>query len=208
MSTYSFKYRLLLYVYSTRNIIACLFALCGPCLLFIGWIQDYWLAITFALYIAGYLIIPAPRLIDAHTAGNISTEAMLVHLDAIIAQAEKHLTQAMRRHLLNIRAAIQEILPRIQSNASHDFFLIKETILRYLPETLANYTALPPVFRASHVLKEGKTAQKLLEQQLSLLDTQMQQILVNVAQGDAQALLANGEFLNAKFKEQDFLRAM
>jgi len=82
---------------------------------------------------------------------------------------------------------------------------VRETVLRYLPETLANYAALPPAFRASHVLKDGKTARDLMTEQLGLLDGKMREIIANVASSDAQALLANGRFLEAKFRAPDFL---
>jgi hypothetical protein len=83
---------------------------------------------------------------------------------------------------------------------------VRETIARYLPETLANYMALPPAFRATHVLKDGKTARDLLRDQLAVLDEQMREVVVNVARGDADALLANGEFLQARFRDRDFIR--
>jgi len=55
------------------------------------------------------------------------------------------------------------------------------------------------------VLREGKTAQQLLTEQLQLLDEQLQQVVAHVANADAQALLANGRFLEAKFRQPDFL---
>jgi hypothetical protein len=78
-------------------------------------------------------------------------------------------------------------------------------VLRYLPETLANYVALPPVFRTTHALKDGKTARELLSEQLGLLDGKMKEIVANVAGADAQALLVNGKFLEMKFQQPDFL---
>jgi hypothetical protein len=82
---------------------------------------------------------------------------------------------------------------------------VRETIARYLPETLANYIALPPIFRVTRVLKDGKTARDLLMDQLVVLDNQMKEVVGNLARGDADALLANGEFLEAKFRERDFI---
>ncbi|WP_214278801.1 hypothetical protein, partial [Escherichia coli] len=73
-------------------------------------------------------------------------------------------------------------------------------VLNYLPETLANYVALPPAFRASHVLADGKTARQLLVDQLALLDRQLQEVVANVASSDAQALPANGAFLRRRFQ--------
>jgi hypothetical protein len=38
-----------------------------------------------------------------------------------------------------------------------------------------------------------------------MLDTKMSEVVANVASGDAQALLANGRFLEMKFQQPDFL---
>jgi hypothetical protein len=65
--------------------------------------------------------------------------------------------------------------------------------------------ALPGVFRTTHVLKDGKTARELLADQLGVLDGKMKEIVANVAGADAQALLANGKFLEMKFQQPDFL---
>jgi hypothetical protein len=102
---------------------------------------------------------------------------------------------------------VAEVLPRLVGARSHDadLFTVRETVLRYLPETLANYVALPPVFRNSHALKDGKTARQLLAEQLALLASKMREIVTNVAGADAQALLANGKFLEMKFQQPDFL---
>ncbi len=84
-------------------------------------------------------------------------------------------------------------------------FTVRETILRYRPETLANYAALPLAFRASHPLQDGKTAKRPLAEQLALLDQRLAQIVVNVARGDAQALVIIGRFLRERFLQPDFL---
>jgi len=201
--------RALLYLYSTRNIVACCAALLGPALLFAGVIRDFWLPITAGLYIAAYLAIPAPKVVDVALAQELSFEDLLERLNDIIKQARPQLQQAMVQRLDSIRASVNEVLPRLArvQGFDDDLFTVRETILRYLPETLANYAALPPMFRNTHPLKEGKTARTLLTEQLSVLDEQMKQVVANVAGGDAQALLANGQFLEAKFKERDFLKA-
>jgi hypothetical protein len=114
----------------------------------------------------------------------------------------------MLGRLESIRRSIQEVLPRLAEKSAFDdnLFVVRETIVRYLPETLANYVALPPAFRTTHVLKDGKTARDLLKDQLTVLDEQMREVVTNVARGDADALLANGQFLQDKFRDRDFLQ--
>jgi hypothetical protein len=199
--------RVLLYLYSTRNIIATTLALAGPALLFGGVIRDYWLPITFGLYAVGWLVTPAPRVVDVDLTQPLSIDALEDRLDAVIARARPALPPDLAKRLDSIRNSIGEVLPRLagQSDASDNLFLVRETVLRYLPETLANYLALPPLFRTTHALRDAKTARDLLADQLAVLDTQMREVVGNVARGDAEALISNGRFLEAKFADRDFL---
>jgi hypothetical protein len=208
MSELPLSTRVLLYLYSTRNIVACAAALVGPALLFLGVIREGWLLITAALYAAGYFATPAPQVLDIGLTQSLSFEALLDRFDRLVKEARSQLPPAMASRLDSIRRSIQEVLPRLTDTRAFDenLYTVRETIARYLPETLANYIALPPMFRVNHVLKNGKTARDLLMDQLTVLDDQMREVVANVARGDADALLANGQFLEAKFRERDFIR--
>jgi hypothetical protein len=201
------RIRLQLYLYSTRNIVACAVALVGPALLFMGVIREGWLLITVALYVAGYFATPAPKVLDVQLAQSLSFDALVDRLDRLVKEAGPQLQPAMIARLQNIRRSIQEVLPRLAESRGFDdnLYTVRETISRYLPETLANYMALPPMFRVTRVLKDGKTARDLLMEQLAVLDDQMKEVVGNVARGDADALLANGQFLEAKFREREFI---
>ena len=208
MSELPLRMRILLYLYSTRNIAACLAALTGPVLLFSGIIREGWLLITAALYGVGYFATPAPRVLDVALTQSLSFDALIERLDRIASEARPQLQPQMVPRLDSIRRSIQEVLPRLADVRGFDdnLYTVRETIARYLPETLANYVALPPVFRVTRVLKDGKTARDLLMDQLAVLDDQMKEVVANVARGDADALLANGQFLEAKFRDRDFIR--
>jgi len=204
------KLRLMLFLYGNANIAACTLALLGPALLFAGVIGPGWLYITAALYGTGYLIGHLSRgtpQIERQIADTLSVEDTLAQLDALISRVRAQLTPDMRAHLASVRTSVTEVLPRIVGSGQHDadLFTVKETVLSYLPQTLANYVALPPAFRTSHALKEGKTAKQLLDEQLALLDQQLREVVANVASADAQALLANGKFLEMRFQQPDFL---
>lgn len=207
MSDLPLSTRVMLYLYSTRNIVACAAALAGPALLFLGVIREGWLLITAALYAAGYFATPAPQVLDVALAQSLSFHALLERFDRLVNEARAQLPPKMVGLLDSIRRSIQEALPRLGDARVFDdnLFTVRETIARYLPETLANYIALPPMFRVTHVLKDGKTARDLLMDQLVMLDNQMKEVVGNLARVDADALLANGEFLEAKFRERDFM---
>src|SRR6185437_5066533 len=114
---------------------------------------------------------------------SLSFEALLERCDRLVKEARPQLPPAMVGRLDSIRRSIQEVLPRLtHSHALDDnLYTVRETIARYLPETLANYIALPPMFRVTRVLKDGKTARDLLMDQLIVLDDQMKEVVANLA---------------------------
>jgi hypothetical protein len=134
-------------------------------------------------------------------------EAALEQFDRMVQSVAPQLQPAMLARLESIRGSVAEVLPRLVGNDTVDesLYTVRETIVRYIPETLANYLALPPVFRLTRVLKDGKTARDLLLEQLAMVDDQMKEVVGNVARGDVDALLANGQFLEARFRDRDFL---
>lgn len=203
------KLRGLLFLYGNANIAGCILALVGPAMLFAGLIGPLWLPITAGLYAAGYLLAPRAPELERRIADSLGVDETLAHLDRLIAQARPYLSAELTPHLDSVRSSVAEVLPRLLEEGTNatDLFTVRETVLRYLPETLANYVALPPAFRGGHVLKDGKTARQLLGDQLALLDDKLREIVANVAASDAQALLANGRFLESKFRQADFLAA-
>ena len=207
MENRSFKLRALLFVYSNGNLIGCAAALLGPALLFAGVIDHGWLAITAGLYVAGWLLGQRSPELERRIEDSLTMEETLAHLDGVIASAAPHLTADMQNRLKSIRDSVAEVLPRLvgQATGGDELFTVRETVLRYLPETLANYVALPAAFRVSHQLQSGRTARELLTEQLDMLEGQMREVVANVAASDAQALIANGQFLQAKFQQPDFL---
>jgi septum formation topological specificity factor MinE len=205
--TYSWQTRLLLLFYSNGNIAGCALALLGPALLFLGLIKSLWLPITAGLYLGGYFLAGRPKASQRMIEDSLTLDEISRRLDIVVTQARSHLTPEMVTSLESVRGSIEEVLPRLVGSDNQDLFTVKETVLRYLPETLANYIELPPVFRSTRTIKDGKTAKQLLGEQLQVLDDKMREVVANVAASDAMALVSNGKFLEAKFKQPDFLAA-
>lgn len=198
------RMRVLLWLYSNRNIAGSLLAMLGPALYLLGLVDQGWLLITAGLYATGALLAPVPPQLVHQLEQSLSSEQLLRALDDLISASRKQLSEEMLKHLNNIRTSVSDVLPNLARGAIGEHAnTVRQTITNYLPETLASYVALPRAFRSSHRLKDGKTAQQLLTDQLALLDDQLQQVVVSVAQGDAQALLINGQFLRDRFQRQD-----
>jgi hypothetical protein len=195
--------RLLLWLYSNRNIAGCLLASLGPVLYLLDVVDRGWLAITAGLYATGALLAPVPPPLVRELAESLDNEQLLAALEGLIASSRKHLSADMLKHLASIHDAVREVLPRLTEGASEQAFTVRQTVLSYLPSTLASYAALPRAFRVTHRLKDGKTAEQLMGEQLRLLDEQLQQVIVSVARGDADALLANDLFLRERFRRRE-----
>lgn len=96
---------------------------------------------------------------------------------------------------------IRETLPRTKSVGlgSTDAYAVMATATDYLPEALGSYLRLPRDWADSRPIDNGKTSLMLLIDQLDLLGTTMDKIFDAVARADADALIAHGRFLTAKF---------
>jgi hypothetical protein len=173
--------------------------------MFVGAVGRGWEWITLGLYLAGALFVPSPPRLPHQIADSLTPEQMLRALDKMIDASRSQLTSEMLAHLASIRSSAADVLPRLAGGVTFgDLHTVRQTILNYLPETLARYVALPPAFRSSRPLKEGKTAKQLMTEQLGLLDEQLQQTVTSIAQGDAEALLANDLFLRQRFLKPNF----
>jgi hypothetical protein len=94
-----------------------------------------------------------------------------------------------------VRGSVHEVLPSLAEAGpvfNDGLFTVRETVLQYLPATLSHYAALPPLFRVTQPVQDGKTPRRLLTEQLALLAGDAAGGGPSVAASDAQALLANG----------------
>jgi hypothetical protein len=108
-------------------------------------------------------------------------------------------------------ASMETILPKLDelhskgSITTDESFTERETLTRYLPETLDAYLRLPPAFACVHALQDGKPAKRLLVEQLQFLDERLKIMARNAVEQDIQALEANGRFLQERFGRSDLL---
>ncbi|HKW41800.1 MAG TPA: hypothetical protein VJN39_11180 [Gemmatimonadales bacterium] len=200
--------RLLLFLYSNRNLVGCLLAIGGLVLHFVGMLEHYWLAIVAGLYGIGYLAAPERREYVFTLGGELTAEAIGTQLAAMIKGLSGKVEPDVLERVQRIRESIDVLLPRLlaqESLGDKSLYIVRQTALEYLPTTLQTYLSLPAAFRRLHVVRDGKTPKALLLEQLDLLDAKMKEIVTSVAENDTQALLVNGRFLQEKFGTQGFL---
>lgn len=199
--------RILLYLYSTPNIVGSLLGLTGLLLFFLGVIQDFWLFIVVGLYLIGVLVTPKQTAYDLAIQTQVSVEEIQAQLDALVHKIRKRMPAETLAKVESIKASIESILPILAASKLGDrnVFTIRQTVFEYLPTALENYLSLPPAFANWHPIRDGKTARQLLNEQLDLLDREMKEIVVDMSANDVQKLLAHGRFLEQKFNQADFL---
>ena len=208
MQPLSFPQRLKLYFYSTNNVAGCLLALGGLGLYFAGVFEAYWWAILAGLYGAGSLGWPRSNLAVTAEQTELSTEMMADQVRRLVDSVAKGLPREAVEVLHSIESTLGELLPRMQTLrdrgviSAKDSFTVIETVRRYLPDTLAAYLRLPKFYAQMQTLGNGRTASQVLIDQLKVLDASLKDVAKSAFAGDAEALVTNGRFLEAKFAER------
>jgi hypothetical protein len=208
-----FGTRLLLFLYSTPNIVGSALGVVGLGLFFGGVIDDWWLAIVAGLYAVGWLATPRDRGFEIELQEAAAHASLLERIDDLMARSRKRLPGEAYEKLEAIRATLDSLMPKLQglsdsgSIAMEQMITVANAVTRDLPTTVANYIRLPEAFANLHHIEHGKTARQLLLEQLDLLQVQLARIADSAFREDAEALIVNGRYLKEKFHSTDFLRS-
>jgi hypothetical protein len=193
--------KLQIYFYSPSNVWGSLAGFAGLALLFTGVIDRGWLLIVAGLYCAGALAAPRPRPPRIQIDESLSPEELRSRLDQLIASVAPSTDKGTVAALESIRDQALELLPKIDAaSADADSFHLRETVYRYLPQSVEAYLKLPRLYRQHQVVRDGKTAERLFSEQVVLLQREVNEVGSRIYQADAQSLLAQGRFLDDKFR--------
>jgi hypothetical protein len=162
-------------------------------------IGPVWPAVVIGLYLVGALATPNDRqwsLIDDATPSDLAG-ALSHQVSAIRGKVPDDVYQKV----VSIQQTILAILPKIDrlGPGSQDSFVVQKTVTDYLPSTLQAYLNLPRAYATVHRFSDGRTAAQVLIDQLTLLDKKLDEVADAVNKNDADALLANGRFLEDRF---------
>jgi phage shock protein PspC (stress-responsive transcriptional regulator) len=128
-------------------------------------------------------------------------------LDMLVNRIQGKVPEEILAKVTSIRDAIASVLPQISEmggGMTKEVYNLRQTALEYLPDALDKYLSLPSGFAEHHILSNGKTAKQTLLEQLDLLDQTVKDMVGDVYQEDADALLVHGRFLQEKFAGQKF----
>jgi hypothetical protein len=103
--------------------------------------------------------------------------------------------------VVRIARTIHQTLPRLRNLGlgSQESFSVVATATDYLPEAVGGYLRLPREWADTRPIDGNKTSLMVLIEQLELLAVTMDKIFDAANRADAQALIAHGKFLDAKF---------
>lgn len=200
----------MLYLYSNKNIVGSALGITGLLISFglvLAGSQTWLFAIIPAMYAIGALITPNSPTYQLALQNQTTIEEIHEELERLMRKIQGKVSEEILAKVNSIRLSILDILPLIVdvNAANHDIFVIRQTALDYLPNALENYLNLPPAYARLHAVRDRKTAQQLLLEQLDLLDHEMKEIVADFNQDNTQKLMAHGRFLQDKFYEGDVL---
>ena len=189
------------YLYSSKNIIGSTLAIFGLLLFFTGVITSFfWPFVVLAMYGVGALLAPGPPKV-ALAATSFDPDGIRRSLQHTMSIANGKLPPELQAKLQEIADTITGILPHYADfpAGSPDLFVVGRTATDYLPSALQAYLNLPRAYATLHKMPNGKTADQVLADQLTLLSAKMNEVADAVHKKDSDALLANGRFLEEKF---------
>jgi hypothetical protein len=191
--------RLIRYVLSTKNIVGSIAALGGLVLLFTGMIRAPWPLLVVALYVVGVLVAPGNKEIELST--GFDANDVKLALDTQVRLITGKVPPEVMAKVLKIRQIIFGILPRSGNlpPGSPELFVVERTASDYLPTSLETYLRLPRAYATLHALQDGKTPKEILLDQLTLLESKMNEVADDLHRNDSDRLLANGRFLQERF---------
>jgi hypothetical protein len=164
--------------------------------------------IVVGLYLIGALATPRPRGIALNGAGSeLDAGRLTKALDQIAAQSSKRLPVDLAAKVEAICATVRDVLPRLGTTTipREDLFTIERTVTDYLPTSLNSYLTLPRTYANTRVVRDGRTANQILGEQLDIIDEKMREVADAVARDDVGKLLAQGRFLAERFRGNDEL---
>jgi hypothetical protein len=207
MQAVSLKMRILLFLYSTPNLVGCVLAIAGLGLFFGGVIADWWLPIVAGLYAIGWVAMPADKDIELQVRNEMTQDNLVESVEELMRQSKHRLPGEAIERLAKIRDVVVALAPKLFSGDVPMTYAITliNAVTRDLPQTVKNYLHLPTAFATVHSVENGLTCKQLLLGQLDLLSAQLSKIAENIYKDDADALVANGKFLQEKFHTVSFV---
>lgn len=165
-----------------------------------GLIHAYWYVLALLAYGLGVLLMPSRK--AAELPQGTSTLESLAWLRSEVMPALPTEAAKMLGQILEVADSLMPRLKEMEAAGAiqaDSRATLKQTVTRYLPDVVTGYLKLPTMYAASAKVADGKTANQLLLEQLTMLHEHVVEIRNGVYSEDVDALLTNGRFLQQKF---------
>ena len=144
-------------------------------------------------------LVTDPGILSSDMDATLSSSEIADALATYLAAVQGRLPAAIWTKVEAIRQTIVEILPRAEVLGPQELFLVRRTAVDYLPVALQTYLRLPKGYAISRGTAAGKTAYKLLNEDLDMLKEKLGEVSEAVHRQDSDALVAHSRFLEQKF---------
>jgi hypothetical protein len=158
-----------------------------------------------ALVITAVVLVARRRSRPRSPVVPLDVERLRRTLDDLVASARTKVSAPTLVKVQSIRRTVLEILPRSGALADdvERLYLVEQTVLDYLPTALSSYLELPTSYATTEAIRDGKTAQELLLEQITLLDDTMREIADHLNRQGSDRLVAHGRFLDERLRRRD-----
>lgn len=201
----SLSERFLAYLGSSKNLAGCAVFALGLFLFASGVTGDFGLLVAAIGYLLAALLVPYPKahlsLPSRDTDEIVALRRDVGSLRRQIAQTGSRLPREVHARLGRIFGVLETILSSADrlSTSPEQMFIVSRTIRDYLPTSLEVYLNLPPAY-AMRASGSRRSALEELSAQLELLEAQMEKVATTLYEGNLQALVNQGRFLEEKFR--------
>jgi len=199
------------WLYTRKNIAGASVAVLGPVLAVTGVVPPLLaLALIPPLYAIGALVAPSDHNVNvagwrtqtADSPADRDSET-LAALAKVRYDTYGKVSPAVSTLVDGIAATITEALSRTTPETSREVSrTLSRTATEYLPNTLEPYVSLPRMYAEHKKVRDGRTPEQLVCEQLGTIKATVDDILDGILRREADKIAANGEFLNSMFGTQ------
>ena len=145
-----------------------------------------------------------PRLIE--DADPRTRSEVLAVLDRLVTNVRGLVPEADMAALLRIRHSAELALPTTDGPldlTNHETWLVRQICIDYLPGALEHYIALPSDLASEPVL-DGRSAREVLDEQLALIESRLDEMATRTYRREADGLLSHARFIADSLRPDPF----
>ena len=147
------------------------------------------------------LIYPKPRAVDVREVASAAPAALPAKTEAWLAAKRRDLPRLAAPKVDAIAARLAILEPQLASVSPADPVAgdLSRLLGSHLPELVERYTRVPPDLRSKTIDESGASLEKKLVDGLDLVESELARVSEHLSQGDRDAFLIQGRFLESRY---------